>query len=271
MSRAPIQQNIRAHDRVVDSYEETHGEIFNPVEQTRLRGALERAVRAIQTEGGSARSIHALDVGAGTGNLTRHLVELGATVTAADISPRCLRRIEQQYGASGRVQTLQLNGRDLAGIADNTFDLVATYSVLHHIPDYCAAIAEMCRVLMPDGILFIDHERSPAFWKNSSAYQQFLHRALPLRTKHWSRFFKPINYYYAARRIMNPRFEPEGDIHVWPDDHIEWDHVEETVRGAGCTVLERQDYLLYQRDYAQEVYEQYKEQCNDMRVMIARK
>ena len=82
-TRHAIARNRSAHDRVARAYDARHGEIFNDVEQARLSAAAREAVTAVCDA--PVAGVRALDVGAGTGNLTRHLIESGARVTAADV------------------------------------------------------------------------------------------------------------------------------------------------------------------------------------------
>ena len=56
-----IDRNVRIHDRIADSYDKTHDEIFNEVEQTRLRVALERAKAEVRS--GSDRPLPARTCG----------------------------------------------------------------------------------------------------------------------------------------------------------------------------------------------------------------
>lgn len=48
---------------------------------------------------------------------------------------------------------------------DNTFDMVGSYSVLHHILDYKSVIKEVTRVLKHNGILYSDFEPNRGFRK----------------------------------------------------------------------------------------------------------
>ena len=149
---AEILRNIAIHDRIAKRYDRIHGEIFNDVEQSRLRADVKHAVDSI-----SSGSLNALDFGCGSGNLTRHLLENGCSVTSADVSQGFLDLVQSRYPT---VDTHRLNGIDLSEIATSTFDIVATYSVLHHVPDYLAAVREMARVCKPGGVLYLDHEPS---------------------------------------------------------------------------------------------------------------
>ena len=60
----------------VETHVRKHDEIFNRVEQARLRASLVRAAGEIRSGGRAA-----LDLGSGTGNVTAHLLDLGFQVT----------------------------------------------------------------------------------------------------------------------------------------------------------------------------------------------
>lgn len=261
-----VLHNVQAHDRIAGRYDAIHLEIFNPIEQARLRDRLRLAVSWI---GESTEPRTALDFGCGSGNLTRHLIEAGLTVTAADVSARFLETVRSRFGHTGRLAgVLQLNGQDLREIGDDTFDMAAAYSVLHHVPDYLGIVAEMARVVRPGGVIYLDHEVNESYWQPTTEYREFLRRASRVD---WRKYLTLSNYLDRIRRIFNPRYSSEGDIHVWPDDRIEWPRIEQTLVERGFEILLREDYLLYRRHYRPEVYHQYKDRCSDMRLLIARK
>ena len=78
-------------------------------------------------------------------------------------------------------------------------------------------------------------------------------------------------YLHILRRLANPRYKREGDIHVWPDDHVEWDKIEQVLLAHGFEILLQHDYLLYKATYDLQVYHDYQDRCADERVLIARK
>jgi ubiquinone/menaquinone biosynthesis C-methylase UbiE len=265
-----IQFNREVNDRVSRKYERLHGEIFNPVEQQRLRDALNVAVTAIQT---GAEPFKALDYGCGSGNLTRHLIEQGVHTVSADISEGFLALIERNFSHTGLSEVLTVNGKDLSNVPSDRFDLVATYSVLHHVPDYFRIVKEMCRVLKPGGVLYIDHEVNESYFNRPEEYVEFLRKARPpINVKRYLRLLLDVGgYIHVIRRMMNPRYKREGDIHVWPDDHVEWDKIEQLLVPGGFEIVLKQDYLLYKNQYDLDVYDQYKDRCADERMLIARK
>jgi 2-polyprenyl-3-methyl-5-hydroxy-6-metoxy-1,4-benzoquinol methylase len=253
------------HNRVAESYDRDHGEIFNEIEQNRLAHALSRAAAAVRT-GVAART--AMDFGCGSGNLTRHLLRLGLNVVAADVAPRLLQLVERRF-SDERLTTLKLNGVDLREVPDNSFDIVATYSVLHHVPDYLAAVREMARTCKRGGVVYIDHEHTDEFWQGKDpVYSEFKGRA---PTVDWQKFLRPSNYLHKVRRLFNPRYTNEGDIHVWPDDHIEWKRIEQCLLSAGFEVIHDEKFLLFKTSYKREVFQAYSSKCSDTRVMAFRK
>ncbi len=65
---------------------------------------------------------------------------------------------------------------------------------------------------------------------------------------------------------------PEGDLHIWPDDHVQWDGIERTLAAHGFEVIERREYLAYEPRYRREAFERaQREGVVDTRSLIARK
>ena len=264
MTASAIARNVAVHDRIARQYEKRHDEIFNPREQARLGAVLGEAKAAI--ESGRA-PLRALDFGCGSGNLTGHLLRLGFEVTAADVSQAFLDLVAGRHPGAP-LATHRLNGRDLTEIADGTFDLVATYSVLHHIPDYLGALAEAARVCAIGGVIVIDHEMNEDYWGGNPAYHQLQRDAL---RGDWGKFLRPSNYYHKFRRLFDPRHANEGDIHVWPDDHIEWPAIRALLEERQFEVVRDEDYLLYRGRYREDVYDRFVGRCTDTKVMVFRK
>lgn len=260
--------NIKAHNKIASKYELIHGEIYNTIEQDRLKRALVKAISFIQTESTEKK---ALDYGCGSGNLTFHLASLYLNVIASDISEQFLRIISSRSYPT-KVHTLLLNGFDLSSISDNSLDIVATYSVLHHIPDYLNILKEFMRVLKPGGVVYIDHESSDGFWSNDPLYKNFQDEINNSAKLDLSKFFVLTNYYeWLIRRFVNPRYHREGDIHVYKDDHIEWEKVISELKKSGGLLVYEEDYLLYKKHYDLDVYNRYKSTVTDMHYLVIKK
>ncbi|TMJ13065.1 MAG: class I SAM-dependent methyltransferase [Alphaproteobacteria bacterium] len=260
-----IARNIEVHDKVARKYDTHHGEIFNPIEQERLAASLSSALDAVTT---GNKPLKALDFGCGSGNLSRHLLALGCDVVAADVSKHFLELVSGRFPAD-RLSTLLMNGADLSNVEDDSFDIVATYSVLHHVPDYLGAVREMARVCRPGGVVYLDHEQNEGYWAgNDPVYGRFKSE---VEKFDWKKFLKPSNYVHKVRRIFDPKHTNEGDIHVWPDDHIEWPKIKAIMEERGFDAVIEEDYLLFREIYRPEVFLNYVGRCTDMRVMAFRK
>ena len=276
-----IKENINLHNEISESYEDKHDEIFNTIEQDRLKEKLKLAIKNINTK---SKIKNALDYGCGSGNLTRHLISLGLHTTSADVTDSFLSLINKKFSKTDLSETLLVNGYDLSNIKDNTFDFVSTYSVLHHVPDYLTIVEEMVRILKPGGILYIDHEVNENYWNQTKKYIELqktvktkdrsriiLANLKSLTLKRCLKLLKPGWYFNKIRSIINPKLLPEGDIHVWADDHIEWDKIKKILVSKRCKTVLDEDYLLYRLKYPVKDYKRYYLLCDDMKLLIARK
>jgi ubiquinone/menaquinone biosynthesis C-methylase UbiE len=97
-----------------------------------------------------------LDIGSGAGQIIQHLLKYAdhdAAIVGMDISTEMLRR------ARGRLKSSrpQLLSADLSRLpfADGAFDCLTCGYVLEHLPDARPGLAEMARVLAPDGRLLL--------------------------------------------------------------------------------------------------------------------
>ena len=120
-------------DKAARSYDLKHQEIYNDIEQNRLDCVLRELISDLPP------GAKALDFGSGTGNVTAKLLNLGCQVTAADVSREALAFLRKKLGNDAHLETILLTGKDLP-FESGTFDMVVSYSVLHHISDYLNAL-----------------------------------------------------------------------------------------------------------------------------------
>jgi SAM-dependent methyltransferase len=247
-----IKYNIVSHDRVAvvrgqKSYDSRHVEIFNRCEQRRLQKALKKAWRLRQTD-----NTLALDFGCGTGNLTEKIVHLNARVVAADVSSGMLKLIEEKLPdaiQSGQLLTHLLTGNFPLPFPDGHFGFVATYSVLHHIPDYLAAVRELARVVDKGGVLYIDHEAVEDVYQSPQPLGLRIHRNLHIPAFGIPERIKRLLKKRSAATDQNHSklgtrgIPDEGDIHIYSDDHIEWGRILNVLRDCGFLETSCQSYL----------------------------
>jgi 2-polyprenyl-6-hydroxyphenyl methylase/3-demethylubiquinone-9 3-methyltransferase len=130
-----------------------------------------------------------LDAGCGGGLVARELAAAGAEVVGVDRSLGSLgvarRATPSGFSpAQGRLERLPF--------ADAGFDAVVAADVLEHLPDLPAAVAELARVLRPEGsFLFDTVNRTPWSWFTAVFGLEQVLRMVPRGTHDWRLFIRP--------------------------------------------------------------------------------
>jgi SAM-dependent methyltransferase len=140
----------KSFDRAADIYDETRG--FPPGIADLVADS---AARALPPGG------RLLDVGVGTGRIAKPMLARGFRVTGVDLSPKMMRRLLETLapGAPGpalvRAEAAQLP------FASGRFDAVISVHVFHLIADWRGALAEVRRMLKPEGVFLTGYEWRP--------------------------------------------------------------------------------------------------------------
>src|SRR5262249_53266482 len=97
---------------------------------------------------------HILGAGCGSGRWTYAFAELGAEVTAVDLTIGGLESASAELGDRSNVAFAQA---DLFALLfrDEAFDFVLSWGVLHHTPDTRAAFDRLIPLVRPGGALFV--------------------------------------------------------------------------------------------------------------------
>jgi ubiquinone/menaquinone biosynthesis C-methylase UbiE len=150
-----IKANIELHQKSAQYYDRIHPEIFNKSEQNLIREILSQALAEIKQD-----KIKALDLGAGTGNITLKLLENEkvASVVAVDLSREMLDELDKKVGISPKLKMATKPADVFLMDDDSKYDLITVSSVLHHLPDYFQTIATLLEKLNEGGIFIIFHE-----------------------------------------------------------------------------------------------------------------
>jgi len=102
-----------------------------------------------------------IEVGAGTGLNLEHYPEAVTRLVLAEPDRHMRRRLQRRVDAVGRAAEVVEASAERLPFPDSTFDTAVVTLVLCSVPDQEVALAEIGRVLKPNGrLLFIEHVRS---------------------------------------------------------------------------------------------------------------
>jgi len=157
-SPTPSEQAIRdywnAHpcgDHQVESLKADYEAFFARYDQFRYRreGHILRRLDAIDFKGKRV-----LEIGLGEGAESEQIIRRGAIWCGLDLTPESVERVSTRLRVRG-LPYERLECASALGIPfrSNSFDMVFSHGVLHHIPDVKAAQREIARVLKPNGRL----------------------------------------------------------------------------------------------------------------------
>ncbi len=198
----PLDQLVVELNALYHAFEARDYDARHPEITSQLPGVWREMISQVQ-ERRPAQGWRILDFGCGTGfeaeQLLRKLpVESIASLTCYDLSPEMLARCR------GRIAPLYPGATfcsDLAAClqADRRYDLLATNSLLHHLPDPVATARELLPWLAPGAVWLAGHEPSGRFYRNDDcarAYARFL------QEQRWKRFLAPGRYLDKLRRTL---------------------------------------------------------------------
>ncbi len=149
--------NTRYHDGAAAEYDAKWGIDWGQTGREQVLGKLRKAL-------GGALPVfdRSLEVGAGTGYFSLHLLMSGvvARATCTDISPGMIEALQENAGRLGLEVDAQVADAEALPFADESFDIVVGHAVLHHLPDLAQAFSEFHRVLRPGGTIVFAGEPS---------------------------------------------------------------------------------------------------------------
>ena len=143
MTHAELEQTQQAWEAIAAGYDE----FVTPTHMSLGGEALTRA--------GIAPGMRFLDVAAGSGALSLPAARLGALVTATDITPAMIERLDERARREGLdIETRVMDGHALE-LDDDRFDIAGSQYGVMLFPDLPRALREMKRVTAPGGRVFL--------------------------------------------------------------------------------------------------------------------
>jgi ubiquinone/menaquinone biosynthesis C-methylase UbiE len=114
--------------------------------------------RRLLKMGGPAPNARALEIGCGRGVGSKLILDVfhAATVDAFDLDPRMIKRAAKRLKNRGGRVRLWVGDATQINAPDSTYDAVFDFGIIHHIPDWRKALAEVHRVLKPRGRFYAE-------------------------------------------------------------------------------------------------------------------
>jgi SAM-dependent methyltransferase len=108
-----------------------------------------------------------LDVGCNVGVHASFAARQGLSVIGMDIDPKALGHARFMLAWEGAARTLvaQADAERPFPFADASFDRVIAFDVIEHLADAAGLLAEIRRVLTPDGVLLLTAPNAMTSWK----------------------------------------------------------------------------------------------------------
>jgi SAM-dependent methyltransferase len=157
-SSIPSEQDVRefwnAHpcgDHQVESLKADYEAFFKRYDEFRYsrEGHILRRLDAIDFKGKRV-----LEIGLGQGADAEQIIRRGAIWSGLDLTPESVERVSTRLRLRGLpYERLECGSALAIPFKDNTFDIVFSHGVLHHIPNVRQAQREIARVLKPNGRL----------------------------------------------------------------------------------------------------------------------
>lgn len=141
-----------------------------------VRAGIQRYYEAplLRRLGGTTEGAAVLEIGCGRGVGTELILEVfgAGHVTALDLDPAMVEHARRRLTRYDEQVTLAIGDAEHIDAAGESFDAVFDFGIIHHIPNWRAAIAEVTRVLRPGGRFFFEEVTAHAL--NRWSYRTFL-------------------------------------------------------------------------------------------------
>lgn len=193
-----IEANVTFYLEMAEKYDTYETYLFDPALQQSLEDDLDKIGSHLALLG---RTPSCLECGGGTGNLTLKMCKRGWSVTVVDVSEKMLGLLQQKARAEGYSPTLIHSPiEEYLEAANETYDLVAFSSVLHHLYSYEPVVERALKQLRPGGVFYSNYDplatKSPFFGRLFDSFDTTIAKLL----------FDPADVLPGIRRRLQKKF-----------------------------------------------------------------
>jgi 2-polyprenyl-3-methyl-5-hydroxy-6-metoxy-1,4-benzoquinol methylase len=264
-----LEANVAVHKLEAKYYELMHPEVYSRREQERLASTLRTVDKLVAADAVGEK--RALDFGAGTGNLTGKLLQMGYHVTALDLSAEMCEILEKKYERYLGSQKLVVVNSPIEDVSFDRgdFDLIACYSVLHHLPDYVGIVQRFSGFLRKGGVMYLDHEASPFYWVKEATLAARMMKAAYI---HSIPLLNALHFRVAGMAIPSIDYEMSDYWHN-KEHHLDHEKIRLVFEKECFGSFRRTDYYIQSRTWVPNpIFPLYRRVCEpDMSLWIAKK
>jgi 2-polyprenyl-3-methyl-5-hydroxy-6-metoxy-1,4-benzoquinol methylase len=156
--------------------------LYHAVKQKALRDKI-RLIRGLQPQKGKL-----LDIGAGTGDFLAVARTAGWDITGIEPSDKA-RSIAKDKGV--------VFVENLEEIKDHSYDVITMWHVLEHVPDVEAQIAQLKRIVKPDGVIIVAVPNFKSY--DAQHYGKF-----------WAAYDAPRHLWHFSKTAIEKLFAKQG-------------------------------------------------------------
>ena len=163
-----------------------------------------------------------LDVGCGTGNVLKAADKVWGKVVGIDISQNMLIKAKQR-----NLNTLRANNYKTP-FENGSFDMISSFSVVHHMADLRAFFSEMSRISKTGGIFYTDYDPNPIalqITRKSIVYKKITTLLKSIFKKDFYKEYSPTNY--SANLV---------DYHTVETESYNIENLKEIINDCGFTI-----------------------------------
>jgi ubiquinone/menaquinone biosynthesis C-methylase UbiE len=156
-----------------------------------------------------AQGARVLEIGVGMGSDYLEWMKAGAIATGVDFSATSIEKTRHRCQVAGYTPDLQVANAESLPFADDSFDIVYSYGVMHHSADTARCVGEAWRVLKPGGEARIMIYAHPSFTGLMLWLRFGVLRGLSLRRSVYEYLESPgtKTYTVAEARVLMERFQ----------------------------------------------------------------
>lgn len=166
------------------------------------------------------RNSDVLEVACGGGPGLRYLSERARSLKAGDYSPEVLARAGRHVGDN--VELRVFDAQDMP-YPDASFDVVIIFEALYYLPSAARFLAEVKRVLRPEGVLLVANANKDLYDFNPSPHSTVYHGVVELREALETAGFRPEFFGYLKvgqvslrQRLLRPIKRLAVDLNLMP-------------------------------------------------------